>query len=178
MKNLKIISLGLGQQSTVLYYMSSLGELPRADYAIFADPGAEKDSTYQHLSELIEWQQQHDGIPIIHAGERSIYKDLLKGVEKEEGHYCSIPAYTKDFTGKKGMLKRQCTDDYKALVVNQTIRELYGLGRYKRTTATESWIGISTDEIERLKYTRFNWQTYGYRLCNYNTTKKHVNFNR
>jgi len=39
---MKVISLGLGVQSTALYYMSSMGELPRADYAIFADTGGEK----------------------------------------------------------------------------------------------------------------------------------------
>ena len=37
---MKIISLGLGIQSTAMYLMSSLGLINRADYAIFADPDA------------------------------------------------------------------------------------------------------------------------------------------
>ena len=39
---LKVISLGVGIQSTAVYLMSSIGyKIPRADVAIFADPGAE-----------------------------------------------------------------------------------------------------------------------------------------
>ena len=39
--DLKIISLGMGVQSTAVYLMSSLKyKLEKADYAIFADPGA------------------------------------------------------------------------------------------------------------------------------------------
>ena len=43
---MKIISLGLGIQSTAMYIMSTLGDIDRADYAIFADPGAELPDTY------------------------------------------------------------------------------------------------------------------------------------
>ena len=43
---MKIISLGLGIQSTAMYIMSSLGKIERADYAVFADPGAELPDTY------------------------------------------------------------------------------------------------------------------------------------
>ena len=42
---MRIISLGLGVQSTAMYLMSSLGYIDRADYAIFADPGAELPDT-------------------------------------------------------------------------------------------------------------------------------------
>ena len=42
---MKIISLGLGIQSTAMYLMSSLNYIDRADYAIFADPGAELPDT-------------------------------------------------------------------------------------------------------------------------------------
>ena len=43
---MKIISLGLGVQSTAMYLMSSLGYIEKADYAIFADPRAEHPKTY------------------------------------------------------------------------------------------------------------------------------------
>ena len=50
----KFISLGLGVQSTALYYMSSLGELPRVDAAIFADLGREKIETMKYMENLRE----------------------------------------------------------------------------------------------------------------------------
>ena len=52
---MKIISLGLGVQSTAMYFMSNLGDIPRADYAIFADPGAEKQETYEMLDYCKVW---------------------------------------------------------------------------------------------------------------------------
>ena len=46
--DLKVISLGLGVQSTAVYLMSSMGyKLPRADCAIFSDPQAEHYKTYE-----------------------------------------------------------------------------------------------------------------------------------
>ena len=57
-KGLKIISLGVGTQSTTLYFMSSLGVLPRADYAIFSDPGAESIETYNYLNWLLDWEKK------------------------------------------------------------------------------------------------------------------------
>ncbi len=60
----KIISLGLGVQSTALYYMSSMGELPRADHAIFVDTGKEKKGTIAYLKYLAAWQREHRGIGI------------------------------------------------------------------------------------------------------------------
>lgn len=176
MKNLKVISLGLGQQSTTIYYMSSLGLLPKADFAIFADPGAESKLTYDYLTGLLKWQEKNDGIPIIATGKKSIYTDLILGLNSEGNRFSSIPAFTKDENGKIGMLRRQCTDDYKVQEVNNAIRQLYGLKKYARTPKTEIWIGISIDEIQRMKFPRHKWQTYVYPLCNYRSTKKEFHF--
>ena len=62
---MKIISLGLGIQSTAMYLMSSLGHIERADYAIFADPDAELPDTYNLWSKIKLWKQKNNGIPLI-----------------------------------------------------------------------------------------------------------------
>jgi len=62
---MKIISLGLGLQSTMIYLASSIGEMERADFAIFADPGAEKAETYRYLEWLKDWARKNNGIPLI-----------------------------------------------------------------------------------------------------------------
>ena len=174
MKSLKVISLGLGQQSTVLYYMSSMGVLPKADYAIFADPGAESQDTYNYLKELMEWQQKNNGIPIIVTEQKSIYNDLIDGTNCKGTRFSSIPAFVKKEDSQSGILRRQCTDDYKITPVNNAIRELYGLKKYARTPKTEIWLGISIEEIERIKYPRYKWQTFVYPLCNYTVIKGEV----
>jgi len=73
---MKVISLGLGVQSTAMYLMSSLGELNRADYAVFADPGAEHPKTYELLIYLEKWQKENNGIPIITRA-KNLKQDLL-----------------------------------------------------------------------------------------------------
>lgn len=169
--NLKVISLGLGQQSTALYLMSSISFVERADYAIFSDPGSESKATYEHLKWLKKWSKQNNGIPIIHTGKKSIYKDLIHGTGNSGKRFASIPAFTKDENGNIGILKRQCTEEYKTQEIFRAIRKLYGLKARKRTPDTEVWLGISLEEIERMKYPRTKWMTFVYPFINVKSWK-------
>ena len=166
MDSYRFISLGLGQQSTALYLMSSLGELPEVDYAIFADTGSESKQTYQYLKWLLKWQKQHNGIPIIVTRKKpSLYTDLIKGTNSSGNHFASIPAFTKN-AGSRGILRRQCTEEYKIVEINKAIRKIYGLKKYQRTVQSEIWFGITIEEMGRLKYPRYGWQIYFYPFCN------------
>lgn len=172
MKPLKFISLGLGQQSTALYLMSSLGQLPQADYAVFSDTGSESKETYQYLKWLLNWQKQNDGIPIIRTGKKTtLYTDLIIGSYVKRSHFTSIPAFTKNPDGSTGMLRRQCTDEYKITQINKAIRKVYGLRKNQRSVKTEIWFGITIEELGRLKYPRYAWQNYVYPFCNFKTVK-------
>jgi hypothetical protein len=148
---MKVFSLGLGVQSTAMYYLSSLGKLPRADFAIFADPGNEEPETYKYLQHLKIWQNQNNGIPIIIAKPQSILsKHIVKGLNSDS-RFVSIPAYTISETGKKGMIRRQCTSEFKIKIIDKKIRELRGYKKYERNKPVEIWLGITTDEITRMK---------------------------
>ena len=147
---MKIISLGLGVQSTTMYLMSSLGHIDRADYAVFADPGAEHPETYRLLKFLQKWMVRNsNGIPII-TKKKSLYTDLLNQTNSSGQRFSSIPAFTNSEQGG-GMLRRQCTREYKIDVVIKAVRELYGLKPHKRMPMTEFWLGITLDEIMRMK---------------------------
>ena len=55
------------------------------------------------------------------------------------------------------MLRRQCTFDYKISVIRKKLRELCNVGyrkRFPKDKYIEQWIGISTDEIQRMKPAR------------------------
>ena len=166
--DLKVISLGMGVQSTAVYLMSSLKyKLEKADYAIFADPGAEHQETYKMLEWLIKWQKANNGIEILINKKRNLYKDIKEGY-KENKNIRSIPAHTKD----KGIVRRQCTQYYKIDPVIKTIREIYGLKKGQRMKPTEMWLGISTDEIQRMKECwKYNID-YFYPLIYHNLTRK------
>jgi len=164
---MKIISLGVGVQSSTLYLMSSLGIVPRVDYAIFADPGAEETGTYEYLEWLKGWKEKNSGIEIIHSKIRStIEHDLLNGTNTAGNRFASIPAFTVDEKGKKGMLRRQCTREYKVEVVDKEVRRLYGLKPHARFPETEMWMGITLDEISRAKDSREKWRKIIYPFLN------------
>ena len=146
--DLKVSSLGMGVQSTALYLMSSMGyKVPRADVAIFSDPQAEHYKTYEMLEWLLKWKEKNGGIKIIINRDNNIYLDQLKTKENKKAFIPQIPAHTKP----SGIAKRSCTNEYKIKPVIKSTRELHKLERYKRMKPTEMWLGISTDEIERMK---------------------------
>ena len=146
---LKVISLGLGVQSTAVYLMSSMGykNLPRADVAVFADPQAEHYKTYQILDWLLEWKEKNNGIDIIVNRERNIYNDLMKTSSDSNVRVPQIPAHV----SPSGIALRQCTFEYKINPVVQSTRKLHGLKPRKRMKPTEMWLGISLDEMQRMK---------------------------
>ena len=145
--DLKVISLGLGVQSTAVYLMSSMGyKIPRADVAIFSDPQAEHYKTYNTLKWLQDWKNKNNGIKIIVNKDNNIVKDILDG-QKYNKRWASIPAHSES----GGIIRRQCTVEYKINPVIQTTRKLHGLNKGQHMKSTEMWLGISTDEIERMK---------------------------
>lgn len=165
---LQIISLGVGVQSTMLYYLSSLGNLPRADYAIFADTGGEKPQTLTYFRFMKTWQVRNQGIPLIRAHERDLLKDLTDPAKR----FPRIPAFTLAKDGSVGMLSRQCTEIYKVDQVKHTIRKLLGLTPRQRYPRIDIWKGITLDEIERCAIPQTNWEHNVYPFCGYTVTKK------
>ena len=136
---MKVISLGLGVQSTALYFLSSTKMIERADHAVFADPGAELPRTYEILEMLQEWAKYNDGIPIHVINERNLLQDILKKQNSQGARWASIPA----FSESGGMVRRQCTGEYKIQPVIKKVRELHGLKPRQRMPKTEMWLGIT-----------------------------------
>lgn len=167
---MKVISLGLGLQSTAMYFMSSLGELPRADVAIFADLGAEKSSTYAYLSYLLQWRDANMGVPLMVIREKNLYQDLLYQANSRGQRFASIPAYTRGFNGRVGMLRRECTQEYKVFQIDKVIRRLQGLSRGQRTLPADVWVGITIDEADRMSEPLFRWKTHVYPFTDFSLT--------
>lgn len=157
---MKIISLGMGVQSTALYFLSSVKMVQRADHAIFADPGAELPKTYELLNMLQEWAKYNNGIKIHVVNEKNLYMDILKKQNSTGQRWASIPA----FSESGGMVRRQCTSEYKIHPVIKKTRELYGLKPRQRLPKTEMWLGITLDEIQRMKKSQLPRIDYKYPL--------------
>lgn len=170
---MKVISLGLGVQSTWLYIASSIGILPKVDAAIFADTGREKTKTLEYLNWLIGWADKNSSIPLIVIQKKNLYADLLNTENITGDRFSSIPAYTKNVDGSVGMLRRQCTNEYKIEQVDKAIRELLGLKPKMRIKGVvEIWKGISIDEIQRMTIPHEKWKTFVYPFCGYHVSNK------
>lgn len=152
---MNIISLGAGVQSTTMLLMAMHGEIePMPDCAIFADTGWEPQAVYDHLAWL---EKVVHPFPIHQVVVGNIRDDMMAAASGEHGAYVSAPLYLLGSDGKKHMGRRSCTREYKLSPLRKAIRIL-SPGR----TVTNLWIGISLDEVERMKdspvrYIRNRW---------------------
>ncbi len=167
---LHIISLGAGVQSSTVFLMACKGILtPKPDAAIFADTQWEPKEVYEWLGYLAELGALH-GIPIIQATRGNIREDMLRatvrGTHGEGQRATSMPLYTTSDGASEGMIRRQCTKDYKIEVVEKEVRRLLGLKPRQRAkvNSAQLWIGISADEASRMKTSRKRWYSNYYPL--------------
>ncbi|TPM39354.1 hypothetical protein FJ951_26975 [Mesorhizobium sp. B2-2-3] len=140
---LRVLSLGAGVQSTTLALMAARGDIAAPDCAIFADTGDEPQAVYEHLAWLCSGVLP---FPVhIAQCDRSLRAALMAG--DEDG--ARIPWHV----GRGGMGGRNCTRNWKIRPIRRKIRELLGVGLrgYVAPGAVESWVGISLDEITRIK---------------------------
>jgi hypothetical protein len=185
---LKVLSLGVGVQSTTILRKSLIGPAhERPDLAIFSNTQWESRAVYDHLATLKDLAKEYD-FPIIEVTAGNIREDALSSSKR----VVSMPLFVQSRDGKvsntwfeedfeleivtneikrktKGAyskLRRQCTREYKLEPINRAIREYLGYKPGQRIPAgsVEMWIGISTDEIERISPSRKPWITNRYPL--------------
>ena len=147
-ESLEILSLGAGVQSSTLLLMSLYGVLPKLDYVIFADTGWEPTAVYLHLEKL-EKECEKYKVPLI----RVKYKensDISTDPFREDDHSrtSAMPMFVTKEDGGTGMIQRRCTGTYKVQPINKMLKVLM-----KKTgiDTVNQWIGISYDELHRMK---------------------------
>ena len=157
---LRVISLGAGVQSSVMALMAAKGEVgPMPDCAIFADTQWEPKEVYTHL----DWLEAQLPFPVYRVTAGNIRADHVALARGKRKPVRFMPLYG----GGMGMGRRHCTSEYKIQPVRKKIRELLGLRHRQRASKTpvvESWLGISTDEIQRLKESRDKWMVHRWPL--------------
>lgn len=148
---LHVISLGAGVQSSTMALMAAHGEIgPMPECAIFADTQQEPQSVYDWL----DWLEKQLPFQVYRISRGDLGVDSLKIRKSKNGnHYTksSPPAFIVDGHGNVGLLKRQCTSDYKITPIHQKLAEI----RDHRSVI--QWIGISLDEAHRMKPSRKKW---------------------
>lgn len=166
---LEVISLGAGVQSTCMALMAAHGEIePMPDAAVFVDVGAEPEAVYEHLA----WLSSGNVLPFpVHVTAcRNLADDIeassrLEDVAGRPSGYVTPPFHTLNADGSKGLLRRECMQNYKLDPLRHELKRLLGrdptkairLGA-KASPLVRSWIGISADEWHRAKKARTRWE--------------------
>lgn len=146
-----IISLGAGVQSSTMALMAAAGEItPLPKCCIFADTQAEPKSVYTWL----DWLEKQLPFPVhrITAGNLETFQTTISR-SKDGTEYVRnvIPAFTASETAATGMLNRSCTRDFKIYPLQREYRKLI---KQSGHTHVVQWIGISLDEVYRMKDAR------------------------
>lgn len=175
---LTILNLGWGVQSWGAAAMSALGVLPPIDYALHSDTTYERVETYDFAAEWTPWLEER-GVPVITvSGGRPLmgttadsytsvpaFTRYAEDVYLESGQTVSVAGkqflvggegqqYKIHSVGdKSGMLRRQCTHDWKILPMRRWIRaKLKERGIKLQPGVVEQWLGITLDEVQRMKH--------------------------
>lgn len=133
-------SYGGGTQSIAIALLIIEGKLPRPDLIVFADTDLETTETWEYLVNVI--------LPLFHKHNLSFHiapHSLSKVDMYSKKGDLLIPAYT-----EVGKLPTFCSNEWKRRVV---LRYLRSVG----VQQCDMWLGMSTDEIERLKPSDVGW---------------------
>jgi hypothetical protein len=162
------LSLGAGVQSSALLVLACTDDrVPKPDVAIFSDTGDEPQYVMDYLQVLKDYAEPF-GINIVIAQKGVLSEDAL-GRDK----FVPIPLFTLHKDGSKGVLRRQCTREYKITPINKKVREILGYKpRYRVKHKVRAMLGISTDEMQRMKESWMKWTTNTYPLIDLGISRK------
>lgn len=182
---MNVLSLGAGVQSSVVLLMSCRGELPRLDAAIFADVGWEPKSVYEYL-EFLKLESAKYSIPIHVVSRGNLRADALSkfgnlkdpdAIAKKTAsgrRWASMPMFTLAKDGTIGMIRRQCTGEYKIAPVEKKLRELAGVKPRSRPKVilVNQYFGISAEEPQRMRDAKLRWVKNEYPLVDLRMTRQ------
>jgi hypothetical protein len=143
-------SYGGGTQSIALWMLVEQGLLPMPEIIIMADTSREASRTWRYNWTHIFPRMYQAGANVHVAGHNLATVDLYG----KNGDLL-IPAFT-----KVGKLPTFCSNEWKTRVVRRYLKALYG-----KSFACTMWLGMSIDEIERLKPSDVQWIEHHWPLC-------------
>lgn len=156
---------------------------------IFADTGDEPDYVHTYVAYLAKRLAGVD-VPVVTVANGNMVDDLYGGKR-----FAAMPLFTKQlkpisgfgvdaYNERVGRLRRQCTSDYKIEPIERLIKETLlsrglakkdkrGAIRVNKGIGVETWLGISLDEVQRMKPSRTKWIANRWPLIEKRMTRKH-----
>lgn len=140
---INVISLGAGKQSSYMLLTALEGNYEyKPDFAIFSDTGCEPEYVYSYVNWLKEYVKEKYNFDIVIISAGNIMQDTIDYLSGKRKRVATLPLR---LSGNGGLIMRQCTNDYKIMPLRRYLQKIRGQSRVRL------WIGISLDEIERIK---------------------------
>jgi hypothetical protein len=143
-------SYGGGTQSIAIALLIAEGRLPKPDMIVFADTGREASETFEYTDAYVAPLLATIDLKIETATHALATVDLYG----KKGDLL-IPSFT-----QKGKLPTFCSNEWKSRVVHRFIG-----GAKANPNGVVMWLGMSTDEVERLKPSDTQWIEHHWPLC-------------
>lgn len=150
-------SCGGGRQSAALGVLITQGRIPKPDIAVIVDTEREKSSTWDYYYNTLKPAMSEIGVDL-----KRIYKSDFATVDLYRNDDLLIPAFTTQ-SGKVSKLPTYCSNEWKQRVVR----------RYLRSVGVKScdlYLGISTNEADRMKDSGLKWLRHVYPLIDLGLT--------
>ena len=160
-----VLNLGAGVQSSALALMAAKREItPMPDFAVFADTQAEPQSVYEWL----EYLEDQLPFPVHRVTKGNLTDDSLTPAvaTARAKHYAEGEKYMRRIIPLFGLMPdgsktaavgRSCTSDYKIRMLEKIIKEKIKIKHGEKKVKVTQWVGISWDEMQRMKEARVPW---------------------
>jgi len=153
---LNVVSLGAGKQSSYMLLQALEGKFKyKPDFAIISDTGCEPKYVYEYLEWLKKYVKEKYNFEIITVTAGNILRDTLEYVNGDRSRVAQLPLR---LGGNGGLVMRQCTNDYKIAPLRKYIQTIRNGKRVRL------WIGISLEEMERMKESNVKYIEHYYPL--------------
>jgi len=144
------LSYGGGKQTISIVTLALAGKLPMPDVFVMADTGREVQTTFDYLETHVQPALAKVGRHVEIVSHNYASVDLWRGDD------LLLPAFTRQ-AGKLGKLPTYCSNEWKTRVIQRWLRD-------QGVDDVDMWIGISLDEVERMKPSGLNWYRHVYPL--------------
>lgn len=133
--------------------MAAKGEItPMPTCAIFADTQNEPRAVYEYL----DWLVTQLPFPVHVVTNGNLGESIVASLRGEKARAAKPPF----FVSGGGMLRRQCTAEFKIKPIQHKLSDLIGRkhgARWPRQAVVTRWLGISMDEVQRARPSREPW---------------------
>lgn len=170
-RNIKVLNFSGGKQSSLIAWLSILGEIERPDVILSANPGMEGQATLDYVA-MIQSKAREVGIPAYTVPGPNLFQSILDLRASGKTRFDTPAFYTKGQDGhREGKLSQRCTEWAKIAPINRATRiEAERLLDIPRRSShipagtVQKWIGFSTSEVHRIKPSRERWSCFRYPL--------------